>query len=713
MSYARISDFYINYSSSSPFTPGSGLALISKLALYDRSGQSLLIALPTWIAGAQAKAFLYPINLLFTPVLIISSYLILKRLSISTPVLVITLSILALNNFFLFHAYGSYAGKAIGIPLFVATLHIMYDTLRKKAKKRELFLAALMSSAVAVTYWELAPIAILFYLGIVSFSLTKKRFFRLIKRSVIILILIAIVAPNFPSVLIQSIQIRYKQTTSEINPYWSKVKVEPYLLFMAGLHGRLPSVNSAATKIDAVDQGPKLWTEMNRDSSTKQWRANRYQNSEDYYLSWRFLLLLSILIPVALIAFNRQNKYFTCISRFTLIGGVGFLLSKPESKIFFNFLAYLTPFIIITWAAGLDLSYKFLLKRARWALCLLFAPILFFIIIESHGTSYMIASTIPDTHTSELYTKKTGQYYRYLESIKTLSSFIRTNFSSDKKIIFMDDQTEEFKSGWGPVQYWLYYELKDFEMRFFEPGPHFSSQKVLSPGDLKDSLLIYMSPYKINEVDPVRFSAVIFRNDNFMVSTEKLKTIPYGFAKRPATVERWKSFDGKSSEFLSMRNSFDMSTIKDFTIEMWIKPGSNSFPKNSPSLSPPMPAIIEPLAIYQTAEGKFKLEIRTENKESLYYLFDKNLPSRWFHLEVAYDSINETIVIFVNGELVKVFNNSPLKFAGNILLGKGMLNRFWTGQIGELRISRTVRHSRNFTPQTERIKLDDKTLYLN
>ncbi len=702
MSYARISDFYINYSKSNPFAPQSGLALVAREALYDRSGASILTALPAWITGREAKAFLYPINLLFTPLLIISTYLIINRLRLSRLIVITTISVLALNNFFLYYAYGSYAGKAIGIPLFLALLHLLYDTLKQKKIKYNLLFTATMGAAVALTYWELTPIAIFFFLGMLFVNLKKKRIFHLLRNSIIVLILIVILAPNLPVILNNAVSSRFKVTTSEVNTYWSNVKLKPYLLFMAGIKG--PTKSS--------DQAPAFWNDMNKNKATELWRAQNLDG--EIYLSWRLFLLLSIPFLIALMACDRRKKYFICIGVFTTVGGFIFLLICPQGKIFYNFLAYLSPFLIIVWATGLDFSYRYLMKRANWGLAVLFTPLLFYLLLVGFGTVYIIKSASKGGTDSSIYINNHHkEYYRYLRSTDELGEYFQTNVPYEKKIVFMDKGPEAIRSPWSPLKYWTFYELKNFDVRFFNPGGHFHTKKIPADYKLEGSLLVYLSTYKLKDFKADKRSGVVFTNDHFIVSTKEIPDISVGFSKRPAVVSTRKNFNGTNHLYFGSSNNFDPSKITKYSIEMWLKPGTNNtIEKTFTDTYPPTPAVVGSLTIFQITDRRLQLKIATGKEKDIFYTIEENSSQRWLHVELTVDNDKKLALLFINGELTKTYRDVYLPFKGSILLGKGHKNRYWKGSIGDLRISTTVRHTEDFDPTKTSAVGDDKTLFL-
>lgn len=68
--------------------------------------------------------------------------------------------------------------------------------------------------------------------------------------------------------------------------------------------------------------------------------------------------------------------------------------------------------------------------------------------------------------------------------------------------------------------------------------------------------------------------------------------------------------------------------------------------------------------------------------------------------------------MFINGRFEKKFENVEVPLTGMVSIGKGYLNRYWRGNIADVRISLTIRHTTDFEPEKTTITRDEHTLYL-
>jgi hypothetical protein len=715
LNYSLIGDFYAHFDANKPFAPKSALDAVSTLALRDRTGYSLFAALPSWIAGEGTKAFLYPVNLLLNPLVFLSAFVSLRRLKPGGVAMALTLAALLFNNYYLFHAYASYSGKALGLPLTLAFIHLLHDALVEKNDKKSLALAGLIGSALAVTYWELFTVVTLVYAGLLAFNLTRRRLPVFFKRSIAILAILLLLAPNLYGIL-QFGALNRIGSSDHIDPFWDSMQLEPYLLFATGLHGQFPTLDhnkdDGSSKMARVDQWPRSWTELNREYASESWTKKRWKGSEDIYLSWEFLLLLSIFFFAGLVTYDRKSAYFTAVGRFTIIGGALFLLTKPTGKVFYNVIFYLSPFVFIVWGAGLDAVLRFFKPRIGRAGALILVPPLFYIALAAIGAVYMTYSSGRDADESALYTKTRRQYYQYIDSLKGLGEFVRANAGPEQRIVVMDKGPDAIKHAWTPLKYWLLYELKDYTTLFFNPGGHFGGLQA-TERDKEGSWLVYMyRPYMVSELDAEEKGGITFINDNFVVSGKELPIMATGFKQRPATSGAVKHFDGTGFLLYGAPPNLDIANIRQYTLEIWLKPEATGATQVASDTYPPMPALIEPLALYQPDDDALKLMFKTTDGESLFHTIEGSPSGRWVHLAVTVNRDGKSAIVFVNGKRAERFNNVEVPLGANVVLGKGYLQRFWKGDIGAVRGSSVERYGPDFDPTAVDITSDESTLFL-
>jgi hypothetical protein len=174
-------------------------------------------------------------------------------------------------------------------------------------------------------------------------------------------------------------------------------------------------------------------------------------------------------------------------------------------------------------------------------------------------------------------------------------------------------------------------------------------------------------------------------------------------------------FDGTNHASLP---SFDRADIKRYTIELWLKPGKNTFSLSLDEKNPPMPAIIGPLRIDHVNDGALMIMLSSSDNDkkganhTIEGTLDEANNGQWLHLEIDVDNEKRETIFFVNGRLEKKFNDIEIPLNGPFKLGRGHLDRFWRGEIADVRISSIVRHTQDFKPESAPITRDEHTLYL-
>jgi hypothetical protein len=706
VNYAMEIDFFARHGSSATYAANSPMAVAAELALYERGGFALFAALPAWIAGANGKALVHPVSLLLSPLLFLSAYAALRRIGVGLAATAMGLAAILLNNYYLFNAYGAYSSKALGVPLLLTLLHLLHDALVNKTERRAVSLSAVLSAAVAVTYWETIPIAMLFYMGLLASSSSLARLKPIFMNAVLVLVVTLLLAPNLYGIFTRGVAAKYHSaSTRSETGFWDTVRLEPYLLFMTGLHGRIPSIDSAGTRMERVDQWPSFWTKMNRDAASEGWVEKRWKASEDTYLSWRLLLLLSIFFFAGLARYREQDSYFTAIGRFTIVGTFLVLLAGPDKKVFYNFLFYISPYLFIVWAAGLDSVHGLLARLVGRAARVIFALPLFYLYLALTGSVYMIYSAGEDSHSSRLYATRNHIYYKYADSLKELGAFIRENIPRDQVIVFMDDETSAIDGGWNALSYWLVYELRDFDLRTRLEMPHYPANR-LSPdsgaGALKGKTLIYHVAHRVLDPQPLKTLGLAYANDNFVVSSSELPRTGFGVEVLPGDLLRGlRRFDGSKGETIRISDEKILSGTKKFTVEFWLRPLEAGLEKGMVSDTyPPMPCLVGPLALYQSEDDSIGVSIKTSDNRTIEYSIDEDIKGRWFHVALEADLEEEWATLYINGkkELEVREKLGPLR--GEIYIGQGYPDkkRFWRGDMAGLLISQDIRHGMDFDP---------------
>lgn len=155
---------------------------------------------------------------------------------------------------------------------------------------------------------------------------------------------------------------------------------------------------------------------------------------------------------------------------------------------------------------------------------------------------------------------------------------------------------------------------------------------------------------------------------------------------------------------------------KNFTIELWLKPGENQF--NAEGVMdkkyPPMPAIIGPLRLDHGSIDVMSIGIAERNTNitrEIRDMFGSGDKKRWMHVELDVDNARREAILFMNGRAESRFTDIEVPLIKDIQLGKGHFERFWQGELADVRISSIVRHAEDFAPEKAAVTRDEHTLY--
>ncbi len=151
------------------------------------------------------------------------------------------------------------------------------------------------------------------------------------------------------------------------------------------------------------------------------------------------------------------------------------------------------------------------------------------------------------------------------------------------------------------------------------------------------------------------------------------------------------NFDG-TNDYLTVpdNSSLDFDANASFTLEMWIKP--DSFASAQSLLDKSVP-IIQPTT---TDDSNYRVSITTDGKieiwspESSNKTFDGTslTVGEWAHIALSYDATSDKITMYQNGEFVGELAATEFGTVntGPLLIGKDNQDRYFDGQMDELRI---------------------------
>jgi hypothetical protein len=173
------------------------------------------------------------------------------------------------------------------------------------------------------------------------------------------------------------------------------------------------------------------------------------------------------------------------------------------------------------------------------------------------------------------------------------------------------------------------------------------------------------------------------------------------------------AFDGTNHLIASLDSK---PNLRSFTIELWLRPGENEFgPMDVMNEKyPPMPAIIGPLRLDHASDDVLHIGVAGLGAGPIYEardMFGAGKRKDWLHVALDVDNARRSAALFINGKLEYSSRDADVKLAGDISLGKGHFNRFWKGEMADLRISSVVRHTTDFEPEKAQVSRDEHTLY--
>lgn len=162
-----------------------------------------------------------------------------------------------------------------------------------------------------------------------------------------------------------------------------------------------------------------------------------------------------------------------------------------------------------------------------------------------------------------------------------------------------------------------------------------------------------------------------------------------------------KHFDFSTKNFLEQ--SYTISPLQSY-VNYEILLNSNNLPCNECSQynenSPPMPILAHPLAIYQTSNKNYVIQIKNDGGDKhIEFLFD---PKKWYKFTFSFDLKKNIMHFFVNDTINTTINEITLDPASmnNAIIGKGYNKRTWQGKIAYFKI-----HESNGTEKRDLLNL--------
>jgi hypothetical protein len=137
--------------------------------------------------------------------------------------------------------------------------------------------------------------------------------------------------------------------------------------------------------------------------------------------------------------------------------------------------------------------------------------------------------------------------------------------------------------------------------------------------------------------------------------------------------------------------NIDIVKNSSYEIDVVLKPDIFvDAPISYTKTKPPMPLLIEPLAIYQISD--YLLRIKLDDHIDYFLTFNKD---GWYQIKVDINREKNSITLFINDKLVALQENCYVPLKGKWLIGKGYLNRYWNGKVGHLKVYEKVENYEN------------------
>ena len=132
--------------------------------------------------------------------------------------------------------------------------------------------------------------------------------------------------------------------------------------------------------------------------------------------------------------------------------------------------------------------------------------------------------------------------------------------------------------------------------------------------------------------------------------------------------------------------NIDIVQNSSYEIDLMLKPDIFvDAPIQYTEITPPMPLLIEPLAIYQISD--YLLRIKLGDHIDYFLTFNKD---GWYQVKVDVSREKKSITLFINDKLVATQENCYISLKAKWLIGKGYLNRYWKGKVGHLKVSEKI-----------------------
>ncbi len=215
------------------------------------------------------------------------------------------------------------------------------------------------------------------------------------------------------------------------------------------------------------------------------------------------------------------------------------------------------------------------------------------------------------------------------------------------------------------------------ERYIFEPG------KCLLIGDA-------IEDYEAAKKEKMHFLGIInclkesiFPSDAFIKEVVDIKNLK---ALKPLS---YKTFDGHT--YIEGSYIFsDTPLIIYFEIKILPEEVCINEELQYSDMTPPMPLVAYPLAIYQVKNNMFKFQFKVRSGKQVInkYVEHTFKPKLWYKYNFSFDLRKNEIVISVNDNVFKKIKNVKIDvfLINTYLLGKGFLSRSWKGKIAYFRI---------------------------
>jgi hypothetical protein len=151
---------------------------------------------------------------------------------------------------------------------------------------------------------------------------------------------------------------------------------------------------------------------------------------------------------------------------------------------------------------------------------------------------------------------------------------------------------------------------------------------------------------------------------------------PINYDKLPIVFDGGKCISGNIDNVQNSSYEIDVMLKPDIFVDATI---------SYTETTPPMPLLIEPLAIYQISD--YLLRIKLGDHIDYFLTFIKE---GWYQIKVDISREKNSITLLINDKLVAKQEKCYIPLKGNWFIGKGYLNRFWEGKVGHLKVCEKI-----------------------